>query len=52
MGTYCGAVWTDRSGRQVVTSCGYDLGSLRNGRYTRWSGFSFWSALKDVPFAW
>ena len=52
MGTYCGIVWTDRSGRQLVTSCGYDLGSLRNGRYTRWSGFSFWSALKDVPFAW
>jgi hypothetical protein len=52
MGSYCGVVWADRSGRQVVTSCGYELGSLRNARYMRWSGFSFWSSLKDVPFAW
>ena len=52
MGSYCGVVWADRSGRQLVTSCGYDLGSTENGRFTRWSGFSFWYSRKDVPFAW
>ncbi len=52
MGSYCGVVWADRSGRQLVTSCGYDLGLTRDGTFTRWSGRSFWYNLKYVPFAW
>lgn len=52
MGFQCGVLWADRSGRQVVTSCGNDLGSTRDGRFTLWSNRSFWYSLKDVPFAW
>ena len=52
MGSYCGVVWADRSGRQLVTSCGNDLGSTRNGVFTLWSGRSFWYSRRDVPFAW
>ena len=52
MGSYCGVMWADRSGRQLVTSCGYDLGMTRDGTFTRWSGRSFWYSLKGVPFAW
>jgi hypothetical protein len=52
MGSYCGVVWADRSGRQLVTSCGYHLGSTKNGTFTLWSGRSFWYSLRGVPFAW
>ena len=52
LGSYCGVVWAGRSGRQLVTSCGYDLGSITNGRFTSWSGHSFWTARQYVPFAW
>jgi len=52
MGSFCGVLWADRSGRQVVTSCGYRLGSSRGGHFTLWSGRSFWYSLKYVPFAW
>jgi len=52
MGSFCGVLWADRSGRQVVTSCGYRLGSSSNGRFRLWSGHSFWLSLKYVPFGW
>ena len=52
MGSFCGVVWSDRSGRQLVTSCGYDLGSTRDGHFARWTSRSFWYNLKYVPFAW
>jgi hypothetical protein len=52
MGSYCGVVWADRSGRQLVTSCGYDLGSTTDSGFTLWSRNSFWYSLRGVPFAW
>jgi hypothetical protein len=52
MGSFCGVLWADRSGRQVVTSCGDRLGASRGGHFTRWSDRSFWYPLKSVPFAW
>jgi hypothetical protein len=52
MRSLCGVLWADRSGRQVVTSCGNRVGSSRGGHYTSWSERSFWSSLKYVPFAW
>ena len=52
MGSLCGVLWADRSGQQVVTSCGNHFGSSRAGHYTSWSERSFWSSLKYVPFAW
>jgi hypothetical protein len=47
---YCGVLWADRSGRQVVTSCGYQIGLTRDGTFTLWSRHSF--APLHAAFAW
>src|SRR5215469_456691 len=52
MGSLCGVLWADQSGRQVVTSCVNHFGTSRGGHYTSWSERSFWTSLQYVPFAW
>jgi hypothetical protein len=37
----CGVLWANRSGRQVVTSCGGQIGLTRDGTFTLWSRHSF-----------
>lgn len=56
MGSYCGVLWTDRSGQRLVTSCGASAGLTSGHRFTeigpRPRGFSLWSIYKNVPIAW
>ncbi|MHB1432986.1 MAG: hypothetical protein ACYCVZ_12820 [Streptosporangiaceae bacterium] len=55
MGSYCGALWVDRSGRQVITSCGAHAGLTVGSKFISIGdspGTSPWSGYKGVWFAW
>ena len=53
-GSYCGVLWADRSGRQLVSSCGGLAGLSVGSTFTRLGprGFSLWGVYNDIPMAW
>jgi hypothetical protein len=55
MGSFCGVLWADRSGLQLVSSCGWSAGSTKDGRFTPWVPLGrqpFRYSLRSIPIAW